>query len=82
MGVLVPPSAKLTLASAMGAGFAAFGSAIKLKYDDNSIKSIKDYEAGLNEYAIIVENDMRSTEIMMNYFHESEKMLTEEIPFS
>lgn len=62
MRQFAPTLVSLTFPAAVGAGLAAFGSVMTLKYHDDSIKKIKDYEYHLHSFAKEVEHDMEETD--------------------
>ena len=66
---------------AIGSALAACGNGIAMKCHESSIDQIKLYESNMLSYIKLVDNDMKTTEKMMDLFYEAEQMLTEDIPF-
>ena len=82
MTCFAPPLEPIAAPTAAGAGRAAFGNGVAIKYHGDSIQKIKDYEANLHEYAKLVEHDMKGTEKLADLFDQADQLLLEETPFN
>lgn len=64
-----PNTSSTTTASTVKSGMMAFGQGKTIKNDSESLKDIKYYESNMYSYAKEVENDMKATGNVMEFFH-------------
>lgn len=69
LGWFNPSVSKMSSAMAVGSGVGLFGNAMTIKYDGDSISKIKHYEGELHDFAKLVEDDIKATEKIMDFFH-------------